>query len=357
VINKPKIITGLDIGSSKVSAVTARIDRSGELDILTHATSPSAGVLCGAVTDLGKAASAVGKVLSKISEKTSARPGDIYANISGLSIKGTTSKGMIPISLRGREITKHDMLRCVNAGSTINLPFDRDVIHRIVHNFSVDDGSPVANPAGLYASRLYCEVYIMTADTNSIQNIYKCASLAGHDIKEIVPSGIADGFSLLDQNEKEEGALLIDMGDSITEAYMFKEGTLFDFDIIPVGAKEVKGELMGNFELNSALERIADKLKAANSSGKKICSVHITGGLAFADGIAELVESKLSYPVKMGTASGIKGDISSIDSVRLATAIGLVRYAHQKHLYRMREQANPARRLLTKLVDLFNEYF
>jgi hypothetical protein len=59
----------------------------------------------------------------------------------------------------------------------------------------------------------------------------------------------------------------------------------------------------------------------------------------------------------LGAASGIPGDISSIDSVRLSTAIGLVRYAYQKHLHRMREYANPARSLSTKLVELFNEYF
>lgn len=354
---KERIITGLDIGSSKISAVAARIERSGELNVLAHATYPSAGVSRASITDLGKAAGAVGKVMSKIRQGISASPGDIYANISGLSIKGTASKGMIPISLRGREITKRDMAKCVNAASTINLPFDRDVVHRIVHKFSVDDGAAVFDPAGLYASRLYCGVYIITADTNHIQNIYKCVSLAGHDVKEVVLTGVADGFSLLDEKEKSEGALLLDIGESITEAYIFHDGTLLDFEIVPVGAKEVKGELMGNFELNAALDKISDKVKDYKASGGGLSSVVVTGGLAFTDGIVELVESKISHPVKIGSAADMKGDISSIDSVRLSTALGLVRYAHQKHLHRIRESANPARRLSTRLVDLFNDYF
>lgn len=356
-INRPHIITGLDIGSSKVSAVAARIEKSGELEILSQATCPSDGVLQGAIVDLGKAANSVGKALAKISENISGRPGDIYANISGSSLKGTISKGMVPISLRGREITKHDMAKCVNAGSTIHLPFDRDIVHRIVHNFSVDDGSPVADPIGLFASRLYCEVYVITADTNHIQNIYKCANLAGYDIKEVVLSGVADGFSILDEKEKEAGVLLVDMGDSLMEAYIFKGGTLSDFEVIPAGAREVSGELMGNFELAAAIDKISDRLKNYVASGGKISSVVATGGLTFIDGIVELLESKLSYPVKMGTASGIKGDITSIDSVRLSTAIGLVRYAYQKHLHKVRESQNPARRISSKLVDLFNDYF
>ena len=354
---KSRIITGLDIGSSKVSAVAARIEPSGELTILSQATCPSAGVLHGVIVDQGKAANSIGKALSKVGDNLSGRLGDIYANISGSSLRGTTSKGMVPISLRGREITGRDMAKCVNAGSTIHLPIDRDIVHRIVHNFSVDDGSPVANPLGLFASRLYCEVYIITADTNQIQNIYKCVNLTGHDIKETVSSGIADGLGLLDEKEKDEGTLLIDMGDSLTEAYLFRSGTLFDFEIIPVGAREVRGELMGNFELAAAIDKISEKLNGHIASGGKISSIVATGGLTFIDGIIELLESKLSRPVKMGSATGIKGDISSIDSVRLSTAIGLVRYAHQKHLHKARESRNPARRLSTKLVDLFNDYF
>jgi cell division protein FtsA len=355
--SRQRIITGLDIGSSKISAVAARIERSGELSILTQATCPSVGVSRGSITDLSKAAGCVGKALSKINKNISQGPGEIYANISGSSLKGAVSKGMIPISLRGREITRHDMSKCVNAGSTINLPFERDVVHRIVHNFSVDDGSVVSSPLGLYASRLYCEVYIITADTNHIQNIYKCVSLAGYDVNEVVLSGIADGFSLLDEKEKEDGALIIDMGDSLTEAYIFRNGTLHDFEIIPMGAREVKGELMGNFELNAALDKISERTKAYTASGGKISSVVITGGLAFTDGIAEIVESKISYPVKMGVATEIKGDISSIDSVRLTTAIGLARYAHQKHIYHVKEALNPVRNVYSKLTDLLNDYF
>jgi len=354
---KPRIITGLDIGSSKVSAVAARIEKSGELTVLGQSTAPSAGVSRGMITDLGKAANSVGKVLAKIKDSISDRPGEIYANISGASLEGTVSKGMMPISLRGREITRHDMAKCVNAGSTIHLPFERDIVHRIAHNFSVDDGTPVANPLGLFASRLYCEVYIITADTNHIQNIHKCVSMAGYDVREIVVSGVADGYSLLDDSQKDDGVLLIDMGDSLTEAYIFSAGTLFDFEIIPFGAADTSSELTGNFELEAALDKISDRLKKYLASGGKVSSAVVTGGFAFKDGIVELLESKLGQPVKMGAATDIKGDITSIDSVRLSTAIGLVRYAYQKHLHKIRQSANPARRLSTKLVDLFNDYF
>jgi len=356
-MNRMKIVTGLDIGSSKVSAVSAAIDKSGNFEILSQVTEPSSGVSRGLFADLGKATVSVTAVLSKISRKISAKPGDIYVSISAPSIKGAASRGMIPISLRGREVTKMDMAKCVNAASTIHLPFDRDIIHRIVHNFSVDDNLPVSNPLGLYASRLFCEAYIITAESNLIQNIHKCVSSAGYDVKEVVFTAIADGVSLLSEDDRKDGTILIDMGDSMTEAGIFEKGTLRDFEIIPLGARDMADSPAASAVLGETLAKISEKMNSYRLSGGNIGSAVLTGGLTFADGIIELAESKLACPVRMGAAKDIKGDISSIDSVRLATAIGLVRYAHGKYMADIREHGNPARTLWSKVVDLFNNYF
>lgn len=356
-MNRVKIITGLDIGSSKISAVSAGIYKSGSFEILSQVTEASSGVSRGLFVDLGKAAVSVGAVLSKIAGKISAKPGNIYVNISAPSIKGASSSGMIPISLRGREVTEDDMTRCVSAASTIHLPFDRDIIHRIVHSFSVDDNLPVSNPIGLYASRLFCKAYIITAESNLIQNICKCVNSAGYDVKEVVFTGMADGASLLNENDKLEGTLLLDMGNSMTEAYIFEKGTLREFEIIPVGARDMGDDPSRNVELGGAIAKISEKMNSYRLAGGNINSAVLTGGLAFVDGIVELVESKLACPVKMGAAKDIKGDISSIDSVRLATAIGLARYAYEKYMQNIREHGNPARRLSAKITDLFNNYF
>ena len=132
---KPLVVTGLDIGSTKVSAVAAEIDKDGILTILAQASISSKGIYRGSFSDLNEGVDSVIKALSKLKDKVGARGlGSIYVNISGQSIKAEKSRGMIPLSMRGREITKGDVEKCMNVASTIQLPYDRDIIHKMKHN-------------------------------------------------------------------------------------------------------------------------------------------------------------------------------------------------------------------------------
>ena len=226
-----KIVTGLDIGSSKVSAVTASMGRDGRPGVISHATQDSRGISRGSIVDLNEAVRSVSAVLKKLKGRSPNGLGRIYVNIAGESLRSSRSKGMIPISARGREITRHDMARCVEAASTIHLPFDRETVHRIVQKFSVDDQPWIKDPTGLYASRLGCEVYIITASVSSIQNILKCVTGAGYDAGEVVYTGIADGAAILDKAELDAGVVLLSMGASLTGISVFSEGALRDTEI------------------------------------------------------------------------------------------------------------------------------
>lgn len=357
VLNRDTCITGLDIGTSKVSVVSAQIGRSGAFKVLAHDTMPSRGLARGAFLDLNEPTEVVAKILAKIRAKTGKRPTNVYVNISGEAVKASRSRGMIPLTLRGREVTKADIERCVDVASTIHLPFDREIIHKVVQNFSIDDQAWIKSPLGLYASRLAAEVYIITASVNHIQNIYKCVNNAGFDVKEIVFSGMADGAALLDATMRDEGALLLDMGASVTEAAVFSGGGLVDMDIIPVGSQDVKGGQYENEAFKMLLARSAARLAPASGGAQTVKHVVITGGLAFEDGIVEALEAGIGRPVTVGRVKEVTGDISSLDALRLATAIGLCRYAYEKYEKKAREDRDVVKRLSTKVVDLFNSYF
>lgn len=350
-------ITGLDIGTSKVSAVAARIDRAGAFQVLSHVTMPSKGVAKGSFFDLNESVAVVAKTLATIRSRTGKRPASVYVNISGEAVKGGRSRGMIPLTLRGREVTRADADRCIDVASTIHLPFDREIIHRLVQNFSVDDQPWIKSPVGLYASRLSAEAYIITAGVNHIQNIYKCVNNAGYDVKEVVFTGIADGAALLDAAMREEGTLLLDMGASLTELSYFSGGNLADMDIIPMGSQEVKGGIYEGEAFRALVGRISAKMKEAAAERAAVKNVVITGGLAFEDGIVEALEAGISHQVRVAAVKDVTGDISSIDSLRLATAIGLCRYAYEKYEKKAREDRDIVKRLTTKVVDLFNNYF
>lgn len=356
-MKKPRIITGLDIGSSKVSGVTAEIDKDGLFEITAEASFPSKGISRGVVVDLNEAADSVSKVLRTLSDKASTRPENIYVNISGESIKGEKSKGMIPLSLRGREVTKADIDKCVNVATTIRLQFDMDIIHKIVHNFSIDDQPWIRNPLGLYASRLACEVYVITASVNHIQNIYKCVNNAGYDVKKAVSSGMADGCAVLDEREKEEGVMLLDIGASLTEASLFSGGVLREMAVLPVGTADLRSALKDSHEFNSIISRVKSMIEEFLKKGGAIVSVKLIGGIVFTDDIVEFLEEKLSLPVKIGAIKGARGNISSPESMKVVTAVGLARYACEKIEKKALESKDPVRRLSTKVIEIFNNYF
>ncbi len=353
-----RTVTGLDIGSSKISAVSASIEKRGTFTILGQANVGSRGVSRGVITDLNEAVSSVSGVFKRLQGKTHSSPGEIYVNISGESVKGSRSKGMIPLTTRGREITTFDMARCVDAASTIHLPFDREIVHKIVHKFSVDDQPWIKNPAGLYASRLACEVYIITANVSSIQNIFKCVNLAGHDVKEVVFTGIADASAILETEEMQEGALIFNMGSSLTEISIFFDGTLNVMDIMAIGAEDIKGDFASSDLFGQVVAKVNSRLQEFGvSSGNKIKSAALTGGIAFTEGVIEFLEEKLALPVKMGIAKDIRGEISGVDSMKLSTAIGLAKYACNKHEESRVRSKNFTGRISSAVVDIFNNYF
>jgi cell division protein FtsA len=356
-IKKPYIITGLDIGSSKISAAALEISGAVQSSILAYESRPSKGVFRGSVMSLDETSASVAKVLTKLGEKMARSPGDIYVNISGETVMGEKSRGMIPLSSRGREVTKSDMSKCVNAAGTIRLPFDREIIHRIVLNYSIDDQPVIKNPLGLYASRLSCEMYMITAGINHIQNIYKCVDNAGYDIKGVVYSGIADGAGLLEDTWKDEGVLLLNIGDSLTEVSIFSGGCLSAMSVIPAGAADIKGDLRTSAAFDNMISRVKAKCEEFSSKGQNIKLAVIAGGFAFSEGAVDILEEKLSYPVKMGVVKNAQGNISGIDSLRGATAIGLARYAEIEYQPKSFQTKGLVRDISEKVTEIFNNYF
>jgi len=353
-LKKTCTLTGIDIGSSKIAAVTARVDDKGLFDIISQASVPSRGIARGVPADMGAAVGSLSRVFDKLGASGARKAGDIYVNISGEDVRGTRTSGMIPLSVRGREVIAADMTRCVDAASTIHLPFDREVIHKAVQNFSIDDQPPIKNPLGLYASRLSCEAYVVTANLNHIQSVYKCVNDAGYDVKEMVFTGIAEGAGLLEKPDMDSGTAVIDIGSGITELSVFSGGAFAALRIFPIGAQDIAGDFREDVAFRSLYSSIGSGLEELSASSGKISSIILTGGMALADGMIEFLEEKLAYPIKLGISRGLRGEVSGLDSARLSAAIGLARYAYEK---RLAAGSGALRRFSEKVTDLFNSYF
>lgn len=355
--SRDKIITGLDMGSSKIAAVAALIDAAGNIKFIANANLPSKGVSSGAVENLNDALESVSKALSKIKEKIGRRPENIFVNISGAGIKAERSVGMTSLAFRGREVTNSDIKKATESASMVTLPMDREVLHRIVRRFSVDQENFISNPLGLHAAKLTCEIYLVSAPIAMMHNIQKCINDAGYDVKEIVFTGIADGYSILGKDEKDEGTALLDIGNAVTEVCVFSDGVPASLNVIPFGTKNIKSDFRESSFVGEAMASIGSRLKTAQDAGGHIKSIVVMGGAAFIDGFIEYIEERLSYPAKTAVVRDVVGNMSGIDSVRAATAIGLVRYGAEKMNSAKKDFRTPIHRVSSKVADLLNNYF
>jgi cell division ATPase FtsA len=215
----------------------------------------------------------------------------------------------------------------------------------------------VQNPAGLYASRLSCEAYVITANVGHIQNVLKCVNNSGYDVREVVFTGLADGSSLLGRSNPESADILVDMGSSLTEICGYADGSLTGFDIVPAGGEDYKSGFTNNGQFDYIIVKTKSMLEDLSKSTRAINPVILAGGASLSDGMVEYLEERLSHPVKMGIVKDVRGNISSMDSIRLSTAIGLAKYAQGKYLERARSRANLPSNLVAKVIDIFNNYF
>jgi cell division ATPase FtsA len=178
-------------------------------------------------------------------------------------------------------------------------------------------------------------------------------------VREVVFTGIADAAGVLTEEERREGAVILDIGASLTAISLFSKGVLSDISIIASGTDEVKSALSESKPLADIMSKTRSAIEGFAAKKGKIKTVVLMGGIAFSDNVVEVLEGMLAYPVpiKVGVARDVKGDISGVDSIRLATAIGLVKYGRDKYEKKVIRRKGLVKNLSAKVVDIFNNYF
>jgi len=353
-----RTVTGLDIGSSKICAAMAELDGDGLLHVLAVHSAPSNGIQKGHIINLDDAVEAVSTALEGLKEKSGIRPEYIVADISGQSLQGQSSQGMVNLSLRGREITQADIARCIDAASTIKLPFHREIIYREIQSFVIDEDVEVREPVGLFGSRLAASIYAITANASHINNIQKAVNSAGYELKECVFSGLANAAILLEYDDKKKGVALIDIGASLTEVLIFIKGVLRSIEVLPFGGDDCRGPVAHDEGFLKVKTAVAKRIESFRASGCLVEKAVLTGGFSFTDGVIENFESTAGLPVKIGTAKGIVGSLSSDEKIMATTCLGIARHVFNKLVVPSGPaKIGPISALSSKISDFFTRYF
>jgi len=376
------LITGIDIGTSKVCTVIAGWEPGGIPKVLGVGLSRSDGVKRGAVVNVEKTVEAIARSVDEAEKMAGAKVHEAYVGIAGSHIQGVTSPAVIAVSRSEDEITEGDLDRVLEQAKAISIPSDRRVLHVLPLEFAVDDQDGIRDPVGMSGIRLETEVHIITAAATSARNVEKCVRRAGVEVRELVLDAYASSFSVVEEDERELGVVLVDIGGGTTDFTIFLGGSIRTTASIGLGGESVTSDIAIGLRTPTAeaealkthhgfavaTEAPTDQLIEVPGIGGRadrtisqqvLCSiiesrmaeilelaarevrktelldllgggVVVTGGCAERPGVAEMAEAVFEMPVKIGSPRGVGGLTDEVRTPRFATAAGLVLYGYQQ---------------------------
>ena len=257
-IENERIVVGLDIGSTKICAVVASIDVQNRIHILGVGKAPSDGLNRGVVVNIDKTVSAIRTAVEQAQLASGIEVNSVNVGIAGDHIRSIRSKGVITINNRDKEITIHDVERLLEDCQRIMLPPDQQIIHVIPQEFVVDGQDGISDPVGMSGMRMEAEVHIITGLVSAAKNIYRCVERAGYQVADIILEPLASSYAVLDEEEKEAGVVLVDIGGGTTDLAVFQDNTIRHTAVIAVAGKKVTDDIRVGL---SVLDDQAEKLK------------------------------------------------------------------------------------------------
>ncbi len=392
-MNEGKIVVGLDIGTSKIVTLIAKV--TDTVNVLGVSEVPSRGVKKGQIVDIKEAVEAINNSLDSAERMAGYSVSHIIASIGGSHIESQNSRGVVAVSTNEGEINPTDTARVIDAAKAISLPTSREIIHVLPRSYVVDGQEGIKDPVGMTGIRLEVDTHIITAASTSLGNLQKAISQVGIDVDSICFSGYASSLAVLSETEKELGSVLVDIGSGTTDISVYIDGSLTYSSVLPIGARHITNDLaiglrislesaekikiylsktskkrkierlgetfeetnknldevdLTNLGLPEELRKVSQKtltdgiirprlneiftmigleIKRSGFAGQTPAGIVVTGGGALTVGIQESAKRTLAMPVRVGIPTNIKGLIDEIQTPNFATVVGLTVFGSQ----------------------------
>ena len=373
-------VLAIDIGSTKICAIIAEID-GGKVQVLGHGISKSQGIKKGAITNIELASKSIKKAINDAKRIAGSNITSATVSISNAYAKSLNSTGIVNIPHKDisiKEINRVLQTALYNA----NVPNEYEVVHVLPYNFRVDDQDFIEDPYGMNASRMEVDVNIIMTQKSNLSNLKKAVRSAGVDIDGIVLSGYASAIAVMDEDEKELGVAVIDLGGQTSNLVIHTGNSIRYNDFLGVGSNHITNDL--SMALHTPLQ-IAEKVKIRhgnlietsnevvelpiigdeeNRNGVSLEIVHsvifarveealmilaksleksalkeqigagiiLTGGMTKLKGIRELAQSIFpAMPVRIAKPHEIEGLFDELKDPAFSTVVGLLLYRAGKH--------------------------
>lgn len=411
-----RIVVGLDIGTTKVCAIVASIDENEKINILGIGKAPSEGLNRGVVVNIDKTVNAIKAAIEQAQLASGIEVRSVNVGIAGDHIRSLRSKGVVTINNRDSEILPKDVERLLEDCQRIMLPTDQQIIHVIPQEFIVDGQDGIIDPVGMSGMRMEADVHIITGLVSAAKNMYRCVERAGYQVADVILEPLASSYAVLDNEEKEAGVVLVDIGGGTTDVAVFQDNTIRHTAVVAIAGqkvtddiriglsvledqaarlkhqhghaftdlimedeiitvpgiagrppKEIKKSILANIiqaRMEEILEIVGIEIKRSGYLNELSAGVVITGGGSLLEGIGPLAQEILGMDTKIGLPRGLTGGlVSEVRSPIYSTGVGLVLHAiHTKSspghiMIPSSTQGSGVEKVMTRLADRMKSWF
>ena len=372
------IVTGLDIGTSQVTAIVAELGPSNVPNIIGIGQAKSRGVRKGEIVNPDLTTEDIRLALAEAEQMADEEVRSVYLGVTGGHVRGFMNRGAHPVVSADRDISDDDVRDVVRNAKAVNLPNDHHVIHVVRQHFSVDGQPGITNPVGLLGAKVEVDIHVVHGQANRLQNSIKAVKSLRVDVEDVVFSALAGVLGVLTSQQKELGTLLLDFGGGTVEYAVCCHGLVKHTGVLPVGGDHITNDLayglkvpmgraeqlkishgsaLGGEHVRGQTVKLGDRISMPDKSVNvehlgRIMSLRVTetlklieaelseggmldlvrGGVVVTGGGARirdllgLVEHVFGVPASVGTATNVNGPKAVLEQPEFATAIGLAKF-------------------------------
>jgi len=372
-----RTLVGIDIGTTKICTLVAKVEEDNELRIIGVGIEPSRGMKRGVMVDLEGATTAIARSIEKAQRSSGYEIRSAWVSLAGSHVSSINSKGTAGVS--GGIVRQAEVNRALEAAQSVAIPHNREVIHVIQRGFSVDGQNGISQPIGMHGYRLEVEAHIITAAETTVENIRKATEAAGIQVQQFVLNPLASGEVVLTETERTLGVMVCDIGGGTTDLAIYINGDVWHTMVLSIGgslitsdiahglrlplnqAEEVKkkyGHALKSevteedlfsirsfgqdnpiqmsrrdlaFIIEARVEEIfrfvLQEIKRSGYDGLLPAGVVLTGGSSLLPGIRKLGAEVLGLPVRVAQPENLVGLVDQLYSPAFSTSVGLLNWA------------------------------
>lgn len=291
------IVVGLDIGTTKICVTVGRRSGKNKVEVLGIGKAESSGVNRGMVANIQKTVTSIMKAVEEASIQSNVNIQVVHVGIAGQHIKSLQHRGILTRK-DDTEIGRKDIEQLIEDMYKLVLPPGEEIIHVLPQEFTIDNEPGIKEPIGIAGRRMEANFHIISGLVSAVKNINKCVENANLLAHELILEPLASSEAVLDDQEKDAGVVLVDIGGGTTDVAIFHEGIIRHTAVIPLGGNIVTEDIkQGCSVLRNQAELLKIKFGSALANENKENEVICVPGLRGRDH-KEISVKNLAYIIE-----------------------------------------------------------